>query len=122
MPLRFLADHCAPNSLVEALRGAGYTVFRLKELLPVESADSALIAKAREIDAILISLNGDFANIVTYPPRAYNGILAIQLRNHPGNLPSLSSRLLSYLAAHPAAEHYRGKLFVIETNRIRIRT
>jgi len=28
MPLRFLADHCVPNSLVEALRDAGYTVFR----------------------------------------------------------------------------------------------
>jgi predicted nuclease of predicted toxin-antitoxin system len=36
----------------------------LRDVLPVESADALVIAKAQEIDAILLSLNGDFADIV----------------------------------------------------------
>jgi len=69
MALRFLADHCISNSIIQTLRDANQEVLRLKDVLPVESADAIVIAKAQEIDAILLSLNGDFADIVTYPPR-----------------------------------------------------
>lgn len=37
-------------------------------------------AKAQEIDAIVLSLNGDFADIVNYPPKNYKGIVALQMR------------------------------------------
>ena len=70
MALRFLADHCISNTIVRrALRDAAHEVVRLKEVLPVESPDTIVIAKAQEIDAILLSMNGDFADIVTYPPK-----------------------------------------------------
>jgi len=121
MALRFLADHCVPNSIIETLRHANHEVLPLKDLLPVESADAIVIAKAQEIGAILLSLNGDFADIVTYPPKNYKGIIAIQLRNHPETLSHLMARLAAYLSAHPAMEHCRGKLFVVEVDRIRIR-
>ena len=94
---------------------------RLKDLLPVESPDAAVVAKAQEIGAILLSLNGDFADIVTYPPGSYKGIVALQVRNHPEVLPHLMARLTAYLKAEPAAERYRGKLLVVEVDRIRIR-
>jgi len=121
MALRFLADHCVPNSIIQTLRNANHEVLSLKDLLPVESADAIVMAKAQEIGAILLSLNGDFADIVTYPPKAYKGIVAIQLRNRPEALPHLMARLVAYLNAHPALEHYHGKLFVVEVDLIRIR-
>lgn len=121
MALRFLADHCVPNSVIQTLRDASHEVLRLKDILPVESPDAAVIAKAQEIDAILLSLNGDFADIVTYPPGSYKGIAALQVRNHPEVLPHLNARFIAYLKAQPAMEHYRGKLFVIEVDRIRVR-
>lgn len=65
MALRFLADHCISNTIVQALRDAAHEVVRLKDVLPVESPDTTVIAKAQEIDAILLSMNGDFADIVT---------------------------------------------------------
>jgi predicted nuclease of predicted toxin-antitoxin system len=68
MALRFLADPCVSNSIVQILRNANHEVMRLKDLMPVESSDAIVIAKAQEIGAILLSLNGDFADIVTYPP------------------------------------------------------
>jgi predicted nuclease of predicted toxin-antitoxin system len=64
MVLRFLADHCISNFIIQSLRGAKHEVLRSKDLLPVESPDVAVIAKAQEIDALVVSLNGDFAAIV----------------------------------------------------------
>ena len=121
MALRFLADHCVPNSIIQTLRDASYEVFRLRDVLPVESPDAVVIAKAQGIGAILLSLNGDFADIVTYPPGSYKGIVALQVRNHPEALPHLIARLTAYLKAEPSMEHYRGKLLVVEADRIRIR-
>ena len=60
----------------------------LEDLLPVDSSDAVVIAKAQEVNAILLSLNGDFADIVTYPPRNYRGIVALQMLQPFGNSPS----------------------------------
>lgn len=121
MALRFLADHCLSNSIIQTLRDAQHSVFRLKDLLPPDSPDALVIAKAQEIDAILLSLNGDFADIVTYPPKDYKGIVALQIHNHPEILPQLMNRLMAHLSLQPLMNDYRGKLLVVEVNRIRIR-
>lgn len=121
MAVRFLADHCISNSIIGTLRGASHEVVKLKDVLPVDSPDALVIAKAQEISAILMSLNGDFADIVTYPPKNYKGIVALQMRNHFEVLPHLMRRFTAYLAVHSAMEQYHGKLFVVEVDRIRIR-
>jgi predicted nuclease of predicted toxin-antitoxin system len=121
MALRFLADHCISNFIVDTLRAAKHEVFRLRDLLPVESCDAVVIAKAQEIEAILLSLNGDFADIVTYPPQRYKGIVALQVRNHPEILPRLMEKLTAYFEQQPSMKQYQGKLLVVEVDRIRIR-
>jgi predicted nuclease of predicted toxin-antitoxin system len=121
MALRFLADHCISNTIIETLREANHEVLRLRDVLPVESPDSVVIGKARAIGAIVLSLNGDFADIVTYPPANYEGIVTLQMRNHPETLSRPMTRLIDYLRLQPTMEHYRGKLLVIEADRIRIR-
>lgn len=58
-----------PNAIIQALRDAGHEVMRrLREHLPIESSDAVVIAKAQQLDAILLSVNVDFSDIVTYPP------------------------------------------------------
>lgn len=84
-------------------------------------ADRVVLAKAQKRGAILISLNGDFADIVTYPPKRLKGIIAVQLHNRPEVLPNLLKRLIAYLAANPMMKNYEGRLFVVEVDRIRIR-
>ena len=64
MSLSFLADQCVSFSIIQALRDEGHEVLCLKDLMPPDSADPAVIAKAQDLDAILLSLNGDFADIV----------------------------------------------------------
>ena len=121
MGFRFFADHCVSNAIMQTLRAGGHEVVRLREQLPVESPDTVVIAKAQQLDAILLSLNGDFADIVTYPPANYQGIVALQVRNHPEIIPQLMQRLQDYLSSHADREYYRGKLLVVELHRIRVR-
>lgn len=121
MSLRLLADHCVPTAIAESPPGGGHEVLLLRELLPINSPDSEVIAHAQARGTILVSLNGDFADITTYPPSAYGGILAIQLNDHPEVIPQLMAGLLRFLSDHPDATFYRGKLFLVEPHRIRIR-
>ncbi len=119
--MRFFADHCIPKTVIKALQGAGHEALRLKDYIPPDSSDPVAIAKAWELDCILISLNGDFADIVNYPPEKYKGIVALQVRNHPEIIPQLMERLNSYLSANPEKAYYKGKLFLVEVHRIRVR-
>ncbi len=121
MGLRFFADHCVPTSVIRMLRDAGHEVLVLREHIPPDSDDTAVMAKAQELDAVLVSLNGDFADITTYPPSRYKGIIALQIRNHPEVLPSLMRRLNAYLTTHLGMPSYEGQLFLVEAHRIRIR-
>lgn len=121
MSLRFFSDQCVPAEIIETLRRHGHSVTLLRETLPIGSPDEAVISKARELAAILLSLNGDFADIVAYPPANFPGIVAMQLHNHPEVIPQLMDRLIGFLNANPAQDFYRGKLLIVEPHRVRIR-
>lgn len=121
MSLRFFADQCISKFIIQSLKDAGHEVFRLKDYIPPDSPDSKVLAKAQELDSILISLNGDFADIVTYPPAKYKGIFSLQVKNHPEIIPQLMQRLHNYLSANTDMIYYKGKLFLIEVHQIRIR-
>jgi predicted nuclease of predicted toxin-antitoxin system len=106
---------------VNALRSAEHEVLRLKDHMPAESPDPVVIARAQELGAILLSLNGDFADLVAYPPRQLGGIVALQIRDLPEITPAVLQWLLMYAAAHPRQQDYRGKLLLIEAHRLRVR-
>src|SRR6266853_3787446 len=103
-----------PAEITDILRRHGHEVTALREILPIRSPDPAVIGKAQEFRALLLALNGDFADIVAYPPASYLGIVAIQLHNHPEIIPQLMERLTAFLDAHRAQEFYHGKLFLVE--------
>ena len=96
MGLPLFADHCVSNAIMQTLRDAGHEVLRLRDHLPIESPDPVVMAKAQELDALLLSLNGDVADIVSYPPANDQGIIALQVRNHPEIIPLLMARLCDY--------------------------
>ena len=121
MTLRFFADHCVSNIIIETLRDAGHEVLRLKDNIPTDFPDSLVNSKAQELNAILISLNGDFADIVMYPPEKYRGIISLQIRNHPEIIPQIMGKLTDFLSSHSDTEYYAGKLLLVEAHRIRIR-
>lgn len=121
MSLRLFSDQCVPAEITDFLKHHHYEVTLLRDVLPIRSLDPTVIAKAQELPAILLSLNGDFSDIVAYPPANYGGIIAIQLHNHPEVIPSLMKRLVDFFAANPDQGFYLGKLFIVEPHQIRIR-
>ncbi|MEO0101337.1 MAG: DUF5615 family PIN-like protein [candidate division WOR-3 bacterium] len=148
MSLRFFADNSIPNSIIQALRETGYEVFRLgvyrsardhsrkklrvqggagyelswlKKGYSIDSEDLTIIFQAKNYDAIFLSLDEDFADIVKYPPADYKGIIALQIRNDPKNIPPILARLKTYLQAHPEMNHYQGKLLLVEVDKIKVR-
>jgi len=121
MSLKFFTDQCVPRSVIRAFQDAGYEVYILGEHIPRDSDDAVVIAKAQELDTVFVSFNGDFADIATYPPSQYKGIITLQVRNHPESIPALMQRLFHYLSTHPEMCDYEGRLFLVEVHRIRIR-
>src|SRR5215207_9862453 len=97
MSLRFFMDQCVPRSVGEALGKTGYRTEILKDHLPIDSPDANVIAYTQTLDAVLVTLNGDFADIINYPPLRYGGIIALQVKNHPEILPAIVLRLLKSL-------------------------
>ena len=120
--MRFFADQCVPFEIVRVLREHGHEALPLRDHLPIRSPDPVVIAKAQQLDCLLVSLNGDFGDIITYPPERFGGIVALQLHNHPEIVPQLMATLVAFLDRHRNRDFYRGKLFVVEVHRIRVRT
>jgi hypothetical protein len=81
-----------------------------------------VIAKVQELDAVLLSLNGDFSDIVAFPPAKYRGIVAIQLHNHPENIPAVMAILTNFLEQQPDKNFFVAKLVIVEAHRIRFRS
>ncbi len=121
MSISFFLDQCVPQQIINILQDSGYQTLILKNFINITSPDSIVINKAQELDAVLLSLNGDFSDIITYPPNLYGGIIALQLKNHPEVIPQLMKKLINYLKNYPDRNHYRGKLFVVNINQIRIK-
>lgn len=121
MSLRFFIDQCVPRSVGESLRNAGHSVELLRNHLPVDAKDPDVISCAQNLDALLVTLNGDFSDIINYPPARFGGIIALQVRNHPESIRAIVMRLLTYLGENAEQEHYTGKLFLVEAHRIRLK-
>ena len=94
MKLQFFTDHCIPKLIVETLLDNGHEVYVLRDYIPKDSIDSIVIGKAQKLDSILVSLNGDFSNIITYPPSKYKGIISLKVKNHPEDFPLILDNLL----------------------------
>lgn len=71
--LRCFADHCVSNAIIEALRAIGVEVVRLRDTLPTNAPDQVVLAKAQELEALVVSLHGDFANMDHLSPKPVSG-------------------------------------------------
>jgi hypothetical protein len=81
--IKFFADHCISNYIINSLREEGFEVYRLRDHIPKDSPDTVVILKAQELSTVLISLNGDFNDITTV-----NGVIGL-------NIPTATSTTFS---------------------------
>lgn len=70
-----LVDHCVPGKFKTLLESWDCTASLLKEHIKSDSSDADVLALAQHLDAVLLTVDMDFANILNYPPQNYQGII-----------------------------------------------
>jgi hypothetical protein len=80
--------------------------------------DSDLATLVRGESRALLTLDQGFADIRSYPPKEYQGVVVLRLaRQDKGHVLQVCTRLLQAFAALPLG----GQLWIVEDNRIRVR-
>ena len=119
--MKFFADHCVQERICEGLEKAGHEVQRLKNHLIQDAKDPEVLGKAQELGAVLISVNGDFSQIVEYPPSQYGGIISLRERNQPNSVEPILEQLFKFLDGKNQQDIV-GRLVIVETFGFRQRT
>ena len=102
----------------QILSDAGHDTATVASQSLEEAEDRELIECCRREDRALISLDLDFANPLRFRPSRYAGIAVLRLPRKPSHEDLLNA--IRTLAAGLAREKLNGKLWVIETGRIRV--
>jgi predicted nuclease of predicted toxin-antitoxin system len=116
--MKFKVDENLPVELTGELRGAGHEAATVAEQHLVGSDDIDLSETCRPEDRVLVTLDLDFADIRTYPPQDYPGMIVLLLsRQEKPYVLDVFRKLLTVIGQEPL----EGRLWIAEENRIRIR-
>lgn len=77
--ITFVADQCVFGKTVQLLRSEGHTVVTLKELEKQEATDDEVLGITQSLDAVLVTNDLDFSNILLYPPSSHAGIIVLRI-------------------------------------------
>lgn len=95
--MKLLADENIEGEIVAALRDAGFDVSDIKEMNPgIE--DNAVLATAETNDAILVTYDKDFGELIFRERAASRGVILLRLRKL--SIPEKIRRLLNILSEH----------------------
>lgn len=76
--MKFLLDANLPYS-ARAVFGKNDRVTHVRDIKLGAASDHAVISWAKKHNAVLVTRDLDFANILNFPPRAYPGIVVLKL-------------------------------------------
>lgn len=116
--MRFKIDENLPVELAEELRAAGHEVATVGDQQLVGASDRHLSEACKTESRIFLTLDLDFADIRTYPPADYPGLIVFRLARQDKPYVLAVFRKLLKLVGHEPLE---GHLWIVEENRIRIR-
>jgi len=102
----------------DILKAAGHDVSTVAEQSLQGSADRDLIERCRAEERCLVTLDLDFANPLIFLPSRYSGIAVLRLPAKP-SAADLTA-LVETLADALKVESLIGKLWIVETGRIRV--
>jgi len=116
--LKFKIDENLPVELARDLLVAGHEAVTVDDQQLVGSNDRDLSEICRSEGRVLVTLDLDFADIRTYPPENYPGLIVLRLgRQDKPHVLDIFQKLLKAIGREPL----EGRLWIVEENRIRIR-
>lgn len=116
--MSLLLDHNVPAKFARLLNEWGYEASRLTDHLAPDTEDVDVIALAQTLDAILLTIDLDFANILDYPPQGYVGIVVMRYQADTENAVIATLR---QALDDCYRDDLRGVLVIVEPTRYRIR-
>ncbi len=116
--MKFKIDENLPIDAAVVLNHAGHDAVTVLDQQLGGSSDLDLAALCREEDRALITLDTDFADIQTYPPQEFPGLIVLHLhRQDKSHLLEILKRLVKTLSTEPLDR----RLWIVEEDRLRIR-
>jgi predicted nuclease of predicted toxin-antitoxin system len=93
--VRFKVDENLPVEVAELLRGAGYDADTVADEGVGGAVDPDIATLIRREGRALLTLDIGFANIRSYPPKEYQGLVVLRLgRQDKGHVLQVCARLL----------------------------
>jgi predicted nuclease of predicted toxin-antitoxin system len=118
MSVTFLLDQNIRADTLEFLRTLGLDVTSTRELGLQQASDDEIAKVARDIDAVIVTFNMDFADIRFYPLGAHAGVS--RLRIEPQTIEVVHPILENLFTTIPG-EQFQGALTTGTKDKIRIR-
>jgi len=117
--MRFKTDENIPTEAVDLLRAAGHDAVSVFDQSLGGHADSRIASVCQQEDRALVTLDTAFADIRTYPPADYPGLLVVRLtKQSASEVVRVTRQLLDVLQTADC----RGRLWIVEPRRIRVRS
>ena len=115
----FLIDEDLPRTLAAELTTAGFPASDVRDVGLSGTPDPLIHRYAQEHSLVLLTADVEFGNVLLYPPAAHGGIILVRIPNDVP-APKLRTRIIQFVGT-VAADRWRGRLFVLEPDRFRIR-
>lgn len=116
--MKFKLDENLPVELAELFRTHGHDVQTVLDQNLGGASDSALAKVCRQEWRAMVTLDTDFSNIRTYPPKEYSGIVVFRLGSQArDHILEVGARFLLALGSRKLD----GRLWIVEETQFRVR-
>ncbi|MBX3402804.1 MAG: DUF5615 family PIN-like protein [Phycisphaeraceae bacterium] len=120
MPATFLIDANMPRDTIAVILASGHDALTLHDVGLRDAPDSDIAEHARQSGLIIITRDYDFADVRTYPPRDYPGIVVLQVPD-TGTAPMISALVRELMLRSDVIDQLPGRLAIVEFGRVRLR-
>ena len=116
--MKFKVDENLPIEVAQLLREAGHDVYSVHEQGLVGAKDQTLAQVCQSEHRAMVTLDTHFADIRTYPPESYPGLIVLRLmrQDKPHVLEVMHGVLKLF-----SSETLEGKLWIVDEKRVRVR-
>lgn len=116
--MKFKIDENLPADVAKILEQSGYDAVTVLDQQLVGMGDLELVSLCCKEDRALITLDTDFADIRTYPPQEFPGLIVLHpYHQDKPHVLEIIKRLLQTLST----ERLDQRLWIVEEDRLRIR-
>ncbi len=116
--MKFKIDENLPVEVAKLLQQAGHDALTVWDQALTGSPDPEIADACQREGRCLFTLDKDFADILTYPPEQFAGLMILRVKyQDKRTIIETVEKLLTLFPHHPVEQH----LWIVDERRVRIR-